>query len=145
LALVTGAALAWLGRGRGLRIPAAALSAVSVLAVVVGRADWASTPGGGNPLLWALAAVALVAAAAALALGRRGSAVVAVLASVAALSGWALLRIDALRKPILPTTLPFPLDRATIALALGASAAAAYLAVTSGVLTLPDLDADDPA
>jgi hypothetical protein len=143
LALVAGGALAWFGRGRGLRLGAAVLLVVSVAAVVVGRADWASTPGGGNPLLWVLAAVSLLAAAGALGLARRSAGVVLALASVASLSGWALLRIDALLKPVLPTELPFTVDRATIALALGASAAAAYLAVTSGVLTLPDLEDDE--
>lgn len=144
VALAGAGALAWFGRGRGLRRPAVALVLVSAAAVVVGRADWASTPGGGNPLLWALAAVALATGAGAVALAARSAGVVLALASVASLSGWALLRIDAVLKPVLPTDLPFAVDRATIALALGASAAAAYLTVTSGVLTLPDLDDPDP-
>lgn len=135
-------ALAWFGRGRGLRLPAIALAVVSAAAVVVGRADWASTPGGGNPLLWVLAVVALVAAVAAAGWARRSPGVVLVLASVACLSGWALLRFEVLLKPVLPTDLPFAFDRATVALALAASGAAAYLAVTSGVLALPDLDDD---
>jgi hypothetical protein len=143
LALVVAGALAWLARGRGLRAGAAALAAVSLAAVVVGRADWASTPGGdGNPLLWALPVVALLAAGGAVALAARGSGVVLALAAVAALSGWALFRIQALVKPVLPTELPFALDRATVALALGVSVAVAYLAVTSGALALPDLDDD---
>jgi hypothetical protein len=142
LALGALVALAWWGRGRGLHVPAAVLAVVSVAAVVVGRADWASTPGGGNPLLWALAAVALVTALGAVALAQRSVGVVLALASVASLSGWALLRFQVLVKPILPTDLPFALDRATVALALAVSAAAAYLAVTSGVLALPDLDDD---
>lgn len=144
LALVVAGALAWFGRDTGLRIPAAVLALVALAAVAVGRADYSSTPaGGGNPLLWALAAVALAAAVGAVALARRSAGVVLALASVASLSGWALFRIQALLKPVLPTDLPFAVDRATIALALGASAAAAYLVVTSGVLTLPDLDDDE--
>lgn len=143
LALIIAGALGWFGRGTGLRIPAAILALVALAAVVVGWADYSSTPaGGGNPLLWALAAAALVAAVGAVALARRSAGVVLALASVASLSGWSLFRIQALLKPVLPTDLPFAVDRATIALALGASAAAAYLAVTSGVLTLPDLDDD---
>ena len=45
-------------------------------------------------------------------------------------------------KPVLPTDLPFPVDRTTVAIALGVSVAAAYLTVTSGMLTLPTLDDD---
>lgn len=144
LAVAGGAALAWLGRGRGLRLPAVVLAAVAVAAFVVGRAEWSSTPdSGGNPLLWALPAVAAVAAIGAAVLARRSAGVVLALASVATLSGWALFRVQILVKPVLPTELPFAVDRATLALAFAASAAMAYLAVTSGVLTLPDLD-DEP-
>lgn len=130
---MVGGALAWFGRDTGLRIPAAVLALVALAAVAVGWADYRSTPdGGGNPLLWALAAVALAAAVGTVALARRSAGVVLALAAVASLSGWALFRVQALLKPVLPTDLPFAVDRATIALALGAS----------GVLTLPDLDDD---
>ena len=116
---------------------------MSLAATVVGRADFQSTPdGGGNPLLWALPAVALVTALGAVVLARRSAAVVLALASVACLSGWVLFRVQALLKPVLPTDLPYPADRTTLALALGVSIAAAYLAVTSGLLTLPDLEDD---
>ncbi|MGH9275457.1 MAG: hypothetical protein ACRDZU_12495, partial [Acidimicrobiales bacterium] len=77
LALLAGGGLAWFGRGRGLRLGAGLLVGTSVAAVVVGRADWASTPeGGGNPLLWALPLVAVVAAVGAVALASRGTGVV---------------------------------------------------------------------
>ena len=143
LALASALGLAWLGRRQGLRTAAMALLVVALAAVVVGRADWAATPDGdGNPLLWALPLLALVAAVGAAALATKSSGVLLALASVAALSGWALFRVEALLKPVLPTTLPFALDRATLALALGVSAAVAYLAVTSGVLSLPDLEDD---
>jgi hypothetical protein len=144
LAVVGLGALVWFGRGRGLRLPSAVLVVVSALATIVGRADWTSTPGGGNPLLWILAAVALVAAVGAALLAARSAGVILALAAVAALSGWALLRVQVLLKPILPTDLPFALDRATVALALATSGAVAYLAVTSGILVLPDLEPDDP-
>lgn len=144
LAVVVAAALAWFGRGR-VRLGAALLVAVSAAAVVVGRADWASTPeGGGNPVLWVLPVVALAGAIGATAMATTAAGVVLVLASVASLSGWALFRIEALTKPVLPTDLPFALDRATIALAIGTSLAVAFLAVTSGALTLPSLDDDEP-
>ena len=143
LAVVVAGLVIYLGRGRGLRVPAALLAVTSLAATVVGWADFSSTPdGGGNPLLWALAAFALVTAIGAFALAARSVGVVLALASVASLSGWALFRIEVLFKPVLPTDLPFPLDRTTVALALGVSVAAAYLTVTSGVLTLPTLDDD---
>ena len=116
----------------GLRVAAgAARGGRRSAAVVVGWADYSSTPdGGGNPLHWALAAVALVTA------DRRGASspagaagVVLALASVAALSGWALFRIEVLFKPVLPTELPYALDRTVVALALGVSVGAAVVAV----------------
>jgi hypothetical protein len=142
-ALLSAGLLGWFGRGKGLRVPAAVVVVVSLAAVVTGWSEFRSTPsGGGNPLLWALAAVGLVTAIGAVALARRSAGVVLALASVAALSGWALFRIQAVLKPVIPTDLPIAHDRTSIALALGVSAATAYLAVTSGVLSLPDLDDD---
>lgn len=135
--------VAWFGRGRGLRAPAAALAVAALVGVVVGRADWASTPdGAGNPLLWVLPAVALLSALAAVAWAAKPAGVVALLAAVAALSGWALLRLPVLLKPVLPADVPAAVDRGSVAAALGLAAAAAYLAVASGVLALPDLDDD---
>jgi hypothetical protein len=142
LVVVAGGLLAWFGRKRAVVAGAGALAAASVLAVVVGRADFATTPGGGNPLLWMLPAVALLAGAIALVPRLRGAAVVGTLASVACLSAWVLLRFDVLTKPVLPTTLPYWLDRATTSAALGLCVAAAYLAVTSGQLRLPELPDD---
>jgi hypothetical protein len=110
---------------------------------VVGWADYSSTPdGGGNPLHWALAAVALATALGAWALARRSAGVILTLASAAALSGWGLFRIEVLFKPVLPTELPDALDRTVVALALGVSVGAAVVAVLSSGLSLPDL-ADD--
>lgn len=144
LAVLVAGAVAWLGRRREVRVGGAALAVASAAAIVVGAADFSSTPdGSGNPLLWGLPVAALVAAVAAVALANRSIGVIAALASVATLSGWALLRLAVWMKPVLPTELPFALDRATVALALGAAVSAAYLAVTSGILALPDLDDDD--
>jgi hypothetical protein len=143
LAVIVAGLLIFYGRGRGLWVPATLLVVVSLAATVVGWADYQSTPdGGGNPLLWGLALAALVAAVGALVFARHRVGVVLALASVAALSGWALFRVQALLKPVLPTELPFAVDRTTLALALGVSIAAAYLTVTSGILALPDLDDD---
>lgn len=137
------AALAWLGRRHAVGAAAGLLTAASAIALVVGRADHAATPdGGANPLLWILPTVALVAAVAALVPRLRGAAVVAVLASVAALSGWALLRFGVLTKPVLPTDLPDWFDRASVAAGLAAAAGSAWLAMTSGALRLPELPDD---
>jgi hypothetical protein len=143
LAVIVAGLLIYWGRGRGLRVPAALLVITSLAATVVGWADFSSTPdGGGNALLWGLAVFALLTAIGAFVFAKRSAGVVLALASVASLSGWALFRIQALLKPVLPTDLPYPVDRTTLAFALGISIAAAYLTVTSGLLTLPDLDDD---
>ncbi len=143
-AAVVAALLAWLGRRAALRSAAAVLAVASAAAVVVGRFELAETPGGeGNVALWALPAVALAAALVGVVRARATAGVVAVLAAVAALSGWALLRFTVLLEPVLPTALPEPLDRGAVALALGAAVGAAYLALTSGVLALPELADDD--
>ena len=143
LAIIVAGLLGFYGRGHGLRLPAALLVFVSALALVVGWGDFSSTPdGGGNPLHWALAAIALLTALGALVFARRSAGIVLTLASVAALSGWALFRVEVLMKPVLPTDLPYPLDRTTVALALGVSVGSAIIALTSGALSLPSL-ADD--
>ena len=63
-------------------------------------------------------------------------------ASVATLSGWALLRLQVLLKPVLPTELPDAADRTAVALALGVSTGAAVVAVMSSGLRLPELSDD---
>jgi hypothetical protein len=82
-------------------------------------------------------ALAVVAAGAGLLLRARppwGAA--AMLASAAAVIGWGVLRADVLWKPVLPTDLPYNLDRGLTALALGLAVAAAGLVVWSGGLVL---------
>ncbi len=146
VAVIMASLLAWAAQRRSLRLTAYPLLVVSLVAAVVGQAEYRATPdGGGNPLLWGLAMVAAVAALGAVLLARRRAGGTLALAAVAVLSGWALFRFESLRKPVLPTDLPFVLDRATIALALAVSAAAAYQAVTTGALALPDLPDDEDA
>jgi hypothetical protein len=144
LAVAAAGLLVVLGRRAPLFAASGALTLVAALAVVLGRAEHGVNPAdaGANPLLWALPVVALVAGAAATLLGDRRPTVVLALASVATLAGWGLLRLTVLLRPVLPTPLPDPLDRAGVALALGTAAGAAWLAVTSGALALPDLDDD---
>ena len=134
------------GRRAPVRSASVALLGVAALRVVVGRADFSSTPDtGGNPLLWILPVVAVAAAAAAVTRAKRPSAVVLALAAVATLSGWALLRVKVLTKPVLPTDLPAGLDRATTAAALAVALGGAYLLVASGALKLPELADDEPS
>jgi hypothetical protein len=56
-----------------------------------------------------------------------------------------LFRIQVLFKPVLPTDLPYALDRTVVALALGVSVGAAVVAVMGSGLGLPELADDDPA
>lgn len=145
LAVVVAAGLA-VGARRvgGVRAASGVLAAVAVLGAVTGRDEWAASPdGSGNPLLWALPVVAVVAASVAVALGERAAGVIGALAAVAALSGWAIFRFQSLLKPVLPGDLPPGLDRASLGLALGASVAVAVVALTSGALALPALADDD--
>ena len=89
-----------------------------------------------------LPAVGVVTAAVALVRSDKGTGVVGILASVATLSSWALLRYQVLLKPVLPTHFALGLDRSTVAVAFGVAVASAYLAVTSGGLRLPELEDD---
>jgi hypothetical protein len=118
--------------------PAAAVGAA--LALGVGAAQYTDAPdqGAASPLLVAVPAVGLAAGLAGVALRRRAptQATVAVLAAVAAVIGWALLRIDVLWKPVLPTSLAYGLDRAGTTLALALAVAAAVLVVQGGGLAL---------
>jgi hypothetical protein len=144
-AVIVAGLLGYYGRRAGLRVTAIVVAAVSAVALWVGWADYASTPGGGNPLHWALAAVALATAVLASVLARRAAGLVLTLASAAALSGWGLFRIAVLFNPVLPTDLPYALDRTVVALALGVSVGAAIVAVLSSGVALPSLADDDPA
>ncbi len=61
----------------------------------------------------------MLAAIIGLVLHRKPLGVIAILASLAALAGWAIMRIAALVHPVLPTDLPFWLDRTSTAVAVG--------------------------
>ncbi|HEY8523653.1 MAG TPA: hypothetical protein VIL48_01735 [Acidimicrobiales bacterium] len=151
LAAVVLAGLAVVGRlrsGWARTLAAGATVLAAAVALVVGVGQYADAPaqGAASPLLVAVPAVALVVGLAGLAgilrgRGRAGRAgipwgPVATLAGVAAVLGWAALRLEVLWKPVLPTTLPANLDRAGTALALALAAGAAALVVASGGLVL---------
>lgn len=103
---------------RGLAL---ALATAGALATVAGVVQWRSIPpgAGGNVLTAATPAIGLVAALTAAAVGAARVRLVALAVAVAALGGWAVLRREALVRAVLPTSLPFAVDRAATALALG--------------------------
>ena len=132
-----GAALVVLvGRRRPALAAALAALAAAAGALVVGWGQYSVSPqgSGASPLLVAVPLVGLVAAAAGLGLRQRASGPAATLAATAAVIGWGVLRASVLWMPVLPTDMPWALDRAVTALALGVSLAAAGLVVWSGGL-----------
>jgi hypothetical protein len=136
--------VAFAARRRGVLVAGAATAVAAALAVVVGLGQRAATPAaaGGTPLVVVIPAIALVTAVVAVAAHRRPAAVVALLASVASLLGWSLLRFQVLLHPVLPTDLPFAVDRLGTALAIGVGLSAAYAAVVSGALRPVDDDGE---
>jgi hypothetical protein len=125
-----------LGRRRPLVVAAGAALVASVGALVVGWGQYSVAPAGSgvNPLLVVVPLLGLVAAVAGVVLRGRAAAPTATLAAAAAVLGWGALRASVLWTPVLPTGLPYALDRAVTALALGLSVAAAGLVVWSGGL-----------
>ncbi len=121
-------------------VGALAVTSTSAAAMFVGLGQRAATPSaaGGTPLVYLVPAVGVFAGVLALLLRRKQVAVLLVLVAVAALSGWALLRLGVLTHPVLPTDLPADLDRAVTAAALAVSVGASYAVITSGLLRLPD-------
>jgi hypothetical protein len=149
LALIAGAITLVVGHGKSTFVAAIAVGIASIAALQTGITAYRSIPSaaGPNPLEIILPAFALVAAIVGLVFHRKPLGVISILASLAALTGWAIMRIAALFHPVLPTDLPFWFDRSATAIAVGCSVGAAILAVRSGalVLKLPDLDFDDEA
>jgi hypothetical protein len=146
-AIAIAIAVVVIGRGRSTLVAAAAVLVAAAGATVVGWEEHLAVPAsaGGTALTYVVPLVALVAAVVAFVFHRKPLGVVTTLLAVAALAGWAVLRIQVLMEPVLPTQLSFDLDRAGTVLAIGASVAAAVLAVRSGALVpkLPALIDDD--
>jgi hypothetical protein len=131
--------------GRRTWIGAAAAIAISAAALGVGIAEFVSVPSMTGPPItaWLIPATALAAAVAGKVLARRaGAAVYAAGARVLVgveLALWAFTRRSGLTAAILPTDLPFWLDRAVTAAAgvFGLLLAAAALVPLVGWLTRP--------
>jgi hypothetical protein len=100
-----------------------------------------------SPLVVAVPLAGLVAGALGLAVRRRspGVARAATLAAVAAVLGWAALRLPVLWKPVLSTALPSGVDRAGTALAIGLAVAAAAVVVLAAGLVAPSRPPGDKA
>jgi hypothetical protein len=125
------------GRRRPAPVAAAAMVAAAAGALAVGWAEYAAAPAGSgaSPMPIVVPLVGLVAAVVGVVRPRGSLGPTATLAAAAAVIGWGVLRADVLWNPVLPTDLPFALDRGVTALALGVSVAAAGLVVWGGGLT----------
>ncbi len=136
LGSVAAGAVVLLARRRPLLVAGLAVLVAAVGTLMVGTAQFRVAPAGAgiNPLLVAVPAGALGAAAVGLVLRERVTGVVLTLAGAAAVIGWVLLRVSVLWKPVLPTDLPDGVDRAITALALGLALAGAAVIVWSGSL-----------
>jgi hypothetical protein len=150
LAAATAVLVAVVGRRRPAPVAAAATLAAAAGALGVGWAEYAAAPAGSgaSPLPVAVPLAGLVAAVVGVVRPRGTFGPTATLAAAAAVIGWGVLRAGVLWNPVLPTDLPFALDRGVTALALGLSAAAAGLVVWGGGLTAALLrpgDEDEPA
>ena len=110
---------------------AVGLTATGLVAAGVGWAEWHDVPAGagGSPFLAIVPAVGAAAGAVALAVSAARVRLAALLAAVACLGAWAWLRRLVVARAVLPTTLPFALDRLVTVIALG-------LAVAVGALVL---------
>jgi hypothetical protein len=115
-ALVVGLGVRW-----GLRASAGAAAAAGVGAVVAAWATWQAVPpaAGGSAVPVVVAGVGLLAAVVAVAAPARWR-LLTCAAAAAALVGWAVTRWTVLTRAVLPTTVPYSVDRAATATALGA-------------------------
>ena len=131
-------ATGWLLRGRAGRVAAGALVVAGGLALVSGFHELAVVPAqaGGNPITVALPAAAIVIALLAIVLRTAAARSIAVLASAASLSVWAVLRVPSFDKAVPLGDLSPTLTRLISAGVLGAAVGAAIAAVTSGGLAL---------
>jgi hypothetical protein len=138
LGLVAAGAVVLLARRREVLVAGIAVLIAAVGALVVGTGQFRVAPAGTgvNPLLVAVPAFAVGAAAVGLVLRRQFSGVVLTLAGAAAVIGWVLLRVTVLWKSILPTNLSYTLDRALTATALGLALAGAAVLVWGGSLAV---------
>jgi hypothetical protein len=143
LAVVVLIALAVLGPKLPDPAPPALVASVAALATWVAWAGYASQPSGTGASIvpTVVGAIALVLALLALAVDRLRA--VGLLVSGVFLATWGAFRVSVLSNPVLPTDVPFALERLTTALALGVGVGAVVLAFRSGALTLALMPLDE--
>ena len=113
------------------RILAIVVAAFGVAATVVGWAQWHDVPAGagGSPFTAIIPAIGAVAAAVAVVVSAARIRLVALLAAVACMGAWAWMRRLVVARAVLPTTLPFPVDRLVTVVALGLAVGVAAVVV----------------
>lgn len=143
LALVVGLGLVLLAGRLPEVAPPALVALVSALAAAVAWLGYAGLPSASEPSFVPVVVglIALVLGVVAVAVERVRT--VGLLSGGVFLATWAVFRIGVLSNPVLPTTVPFALDRLTTALALGVGVGAVVVAFRSGALTRALLPAVD--
>jgi hypothetical protein len=143
IALVVGLGLVLLAARLPEVVPAATVAVVSALATAVAWIGYSSLPSASGPSIVpaVVGLIALVLAVVAVAVGRLRT--VGLLASGVFLATWAVFRLGVLSNPVLPTTVPFGLERLVAALALGVGVGAVVVAFRSGALSKALLPAVD--
>lgn len=119
------------GRQPSHRALAALLGVSGLAATAVGWAQWQAIPpgAGGSVLTAAVPAVAVLAAVVALVVAAPKVRLAGLAVAVAALGGWAFLRREALARAVLPTSIPYGLDRGATAVASGVALAGIVILV----------------
>ena len=116
-----------------MRRPALTLAGLAAIALTLGIGAFASVPAetAPSPLMWAAPAVAVALAAIAAAAARRSASLASMLVVVVAagLVVWGVLRWDWLWSALIPTDLPFWLDRAGAAAVLAGALGVGTVAV----------------
>lgn len=139
LALVLIVAMIVVGRreDRAVLIAAAATTVAGLVGLIVGWQQNAAIPAGAGatPLTVILPVIVVIAGIVGLVRFKSPSAVIAVLAGVAAAGGWVITRSSVLWKAVLPTDLAPGLDRAGTAMVIGLAVGAAIVVIRSGALS----------
>jgi hypothetical protein len=147
LAVLVAAALGVFGVRLPKRVPPALVAVVALAATIVAYIGFTSLPSGagGSIVPAVVGAIALVLGVVGVLLERLRA--VALLAGGVFLATWGVFRLAVLSNPVLPTDVPFALERLVTALALGVGIGAVVLAFRSGALTIAllPLDEDDGA
>lgn len=144
LALVVAVALGVLGAKVDERVTAGLLAATASAALVVAWVGYSGQPDGTGASVFPVVVAAVAAVAGVVALAGRLVAA-ATLTSAVFLTTWAVFRISVLANPVLPTSVPFGLERLVTALALGVGVGAVVVAFRSGVLSGALAPLDDEA